>query len=486
MKHAFTRITAFLLAGIMLLSVTACATDGDGEETQAGLGTAAVTESDTGFKPDIEKKSYDCDFVITGVGNVRGWALAEVDREDSTGDPLEDAIYERSIRVKDHLGVNLIEVDAGDWITYAGNVLRTVQAGDDAYQMVSTSTYQGIVELMSSGAMYDFADFDAVNLDAPYWAFDYMDGLTIQDKYLLGYNDFCLSDTFCMVLNKDLMEEYTLKAPYEDIRNMKWTLDSFTTYVSKVSRDNGDNKWDEQDVYGITGWGWTDLIAFTQASGLRIVDRDEDDVYQIAYEMNQEKTLDLLEKLSKVYDAEYSYFWTPFSEREGITVPFGSGRTLIQMMNTSALPGLRGETVRFGVLPYPMYDEAQDAYKNLNWNGNIMVPSSIKNPDMVGETIELLAYYTAPVKTAYFEDLLGSKLAEAPDDAEMLDIIWESIVSDAGVITSNISNNAVDHFLYLVPNICRDGTGTYSSYVKSRIKLANKGLDNFFNPRTRG
>lgn len=477
MKFEPKKLTALLLAALMLLSATACAADSDTEETQ-NTSTETVGEEDTGFKPNIEKKNYDSDFVITGVGDVRAWAIAD---EDSAGDPLEDSIYERSIKIKDHLGVTLTEVDAGDWITYASNVLRTVQAGDDAYQLVSTAIYQGIVELMSSGAMYDFSEFDAVNLDAPYWAYDYMEGLTIQDKFLLGYNDACLSNTFCMVLNKDLMTEYGLTAPYDDVRNMKWTLDKLTTFVSKVSRDNGDNIWNEQDTYGIAGWGWTDLIAFTQASGMRIVDRDEDGTYQIAYEMNQEKTLALLEKLSKIYDAEYSYFYTPGTDLAGIG--FESNRVMIYMMNTSGLPGLRGETIRFGVLPYPMYDEAQGAYKNLNWNGNIMVPSSIKNPDMVGETIELMAYYTAPVKTAYFEDLLGSKLAEAPDDAEMLDIIWDSIVSDAGVITSNINSNAVDHFLYLVPSICRDGTGTYASYVKKRIKQANKGLDVFFNPR---
>ena len=481
MKFEPKRWMALLLAGVTLLSATACASGGDDTETQdGGLSMETSDELDTGFKPDIKETDYDCEFVITGVGDVRTWALAD---EDSSGDPLQDSIYERTVKIRDHLGVTMTEVDAGDWIEYAGNVLRTVQAGDDSYQLVSTSTYQGIVELMSSGAMYDFAEFDAVNLDAPYWAYDYMEGLTIQDKFLLGYNDACLSNTFCMVLNKDLADEYTLKYPYDDVRNMKWTLNTLTSFVSKVSRDNGDNVLDSQDVYGITGWGWTDLIAFTQASGLRIVDRDEDDRYQIAYEMNKEKTLDLLEKLSKIYDAEYSYFWTPGSERDGAGISFGSGRALIQMMNTSALPGLRGETIRFGVLPYPMYDEAQDGYKNLNWNGNFMVPSTIKNPDMVGETIELMAYYTAPVKTAYFEDLLGSKLAEAPDDAEMLDIIWDSIVSDAGVITSNISNNAVDYFLYLVPKICRDGVGTYSSYVKAKLNIANKGLDVFFHPR---
>ncbi len=480
MKNKAKRILALLLAVLTVLPCVACAkTDDPVAETQSAVTTEAV-EVDTSFKPDIEKKDYDTEFVITGLNN--GWLIAG---EDSAGDPFQDSIYERALRIQDYLGVTLKSADSGIWTEYAGNILRTIQAGDDAYQLVTTTTYQGIVELMSSGAMFDFSQFESVNLDAPYWAFDYMEGLTIQDQYLLGYNDFCLSNTFCMVLNKDLMTEYNLKAPYEDVRNMKWTLDRLVSFVSSVSRDNGDNVWNEQDIYGISGWGWTDFIAFTQACGLKIVDKDEDDLYQIAYEMNQEKTLALLEKLCEIYDAEYSYFWSPGTERDGKGIGFGSGRTLIQMMNTTSLPGLRGESVRFGVLPYPMYDEQQTAYMNLNWNGNIMVPSTIKNPEMVGDTIEMLAYYTTPVKTAYFEDLLGSKLAEAPDDAEMLDIIWNSIVSDAGVITSNISNNAVDHFLYLVPNVCKEGIGTYASYVKSRIKAANRGLENFFNPRKR-
>lgn len=481
MKFQPQKLVALLLAGLMVLPMAACATGDDSVETQDSNATQEETEADTGYKPDIEKKNYDCEFVITGAGSVRNWLLAE---EDSAGDPLEDSIYERAIKIQDYLGVTMKEVDAGDWIAYAGNVLRTVQAGDDAYQLVATSVYQGVVELMSSNAMCDFSEFEAVNLDAPYWAFEYMDGLTIQDKYLLGYNDSCLSNTFCIVLNKDLMDEYVLKAPYDDVNNMKWTLEKLKSFASVVSKDNGDNVLNENDVYGISGWGWTDFIAFVQASDLRIVDRDEDDNYQLAYQKNQEKVLNLLDKLSGMYESEYAYFWIHGTDRPSLS--FSSGRVLTQLMETVNLPGLRGESIRFGVLPYPMYDEKQDGYKNLNWNGNIMVPSSIKNPQMVGETIEMMAYYTAPVKTAYFEDLLGSKLAEAPEDAAMLDIIWDSIVSDAGVITSNLSNNSVDHFLYLVPNVVRDGVGTYSSYYKSKEKVANKALDRFFNPPTRG
>ena len=480
MKYPLKKLAALLLAGLMLLSAVACAQANDPVDTREENTTAAVTEAATAYKPDIEKTNYDCEFVITGSGHIREWSFAE---ENSKGDPFQDAIYERSLLIQDHLGVTLVDVSAGSWTEYASNVLIAIQSGDDAYQLVSTSTYEGVPALMSSGAMYDFAELDGVNLDAPYWAFDYMDGLTIQDQYLLGYNDYCLAATFCMVFNKDLAERYKLTEPYADVRNQTWTLDKLTAFVSDVSEDNGDNVWDENDVYGISGWGWTDYLAFVQSSDLRIVDRDEDGEYRVAYSGNNEKTLALLEKLDAIYQADYSYFWTPFSARDGKEIEFGSGQTLVQLKQTADLVTLRAETIRMGILPYPKYDEKQENYATLNWNGNIMVPSTVKNPLMVGQTLELLAYYSEPVKTAYFEDLLGTKLADSPDDADMLAIIWDAQVSDAGVITANLGNRTVDYLLYMVPNLCRDGIGSYASYLRKYEKSANKLLDKFFNPQ---
>ena len=483
MRFRPKKLLALLLAGLMLFSATACGQSDESEETKAPPDTEAVTEADTGYKPDIEKTDYACDFIITGNGNIRSWAIAD---EDSTGDPFQDAIYERAIRVKDHLGVTLVDVDAGSWTEYAGNVIRTVQAGTDEYQLVSTHVYQGVVELLSSGGMLDFTELDGVNLDAPYWDMAYMEDLTIGDKYLAGYNDFCLSEPFCMIFNKDLTEEYNLNAPYQEVRDMKWTLDKMISFVSTISRDNGDNVWNEQDTYGISSGGWVDFIGFVQSSDMKIVAKDSEGTYQIAYDDNNEKTLALLETLCEVYDAEYSWFSSPHTEREGKGIGFGSGRVLLSMTTTAGLTNLRGEALRFGVLPYPLYDEDQDAYHSLNWNGIIAVPSTVRNRQMVGETLELLAYYTNPVKVAYYEDLLGTKLADAPDDAEMLEIIWDSQISDAGLITANLLFPSMDYLLYLVPNICREGIGTYSSYLKKYMKPVNKALDNFFNPRRKG
>ena len=481
MKLQPKKLLALLLAGLMALSAVSCAQveESAGETQTQGNATQAVTEVETKYDPGIEKTNYDCEFVITGSGYIRKWSFAE---ENSKGDPFQDSIHERALKIEDHLGVTLVDVDSGSWTEYSANVLRTIQSGDDAYQLVSTSTYEGVPALMSSGAMYDFGELEGVNLDAPYWSLDYMEGLTIQDQYLLGYNDYCLAATFCIIFNKDLADRYSLTAPYDDVMNKKWTLDKLIAFVSDVSEDNGDNVWDEKDVYGISGWGWTDLINFVQSSDMRIIDRDEDGEYEVAYSKNNEKTLALLEKLDSIYQADYSYFWTPFSPRDGKELQFGTGQTLVQLKQTVDLVTLRGETVRIGVLPYPMYDENQGSYSTLNWNGNIMVPSTIKNPLMVGQTLELLAYYSEPVKVAYFEDLLGTKLADAPEDAEMLEIIWASQVSDAGVITANLGNRTIDYMLYMVPQLCRDGIGTYSSFLKRYENSSNKLLKKFFHP----
>ena len=103
---------------------------------------------------------------------------------------------------------------------------------------------------------------------------------------------------------------------------------------------------------------------------------------------------------------------------------------------------------------------------------------------MVSDAVELLAYYTSPVKTAYYEDLLGSKLAEAPEDAEMLDIIWDTQAGDVGLIVSNLQG--LGDLVCMIPNMCIEGgVNEYSSYLRKFSKIADRSLRDLFEPRVR-
>ncbi len=483
MKNKHRKLLALLLCILMVLPGVSCAEELNPGTTNESSDTSGnMSEGDATDKPTIATKNYDCDFNIVIPDNNPELCFDKnlILVEAGGGDTLSDSVYERSVRIKDHLGVNLVQQDAGDWIEYSANVIKTVQSGDDDYQLVMTSTYQGLTDLITSNALYDLGALESVDLDAQYWKKNLMDEIKVADQYLLGYSDLCLSKTHCLVFNKDMMEKYNMDVPYQLVRDKQWTLEKLMEMASLIKEDNGDSKWDNQDTYGITGWGWTYLISFITSSNLKIVDRDGEGLYKIAYNNNPDKINDLIETVFDLYNAEYSYFWGAWENASADKiVDFSNGTSLFQFYSSDQLTELRSSKIPFGVLPYPLYDENQESYKSLNWNGLMAVPTTIKNPDMVGEVLELLAYYTAPVKIAYYEDLLGSKLANAPEDAEMLDVIWDSQVSDVGLIICNC-HKSMDSLVYMIPQMCEGGNNIYTSYIKKFSSSAQKGLDRVF------
>ena len=473
MKVTLIRFFALLLAGILLISCVACADDtGNVSETTHAATHEEIEETETSFKPDIDTKNYGSEFIITGVDSIRNHAIAS---EEERGDPLMDTIYERNLKIEEQLGVEIVDVDAGDWKSYASNVIRTVQSGDDEYQMVSTHVYQGVVSFLTSDVAYDFAELESVNLDAPYWATEFMSEMMIQDQYLVGYNDLCLTSVHCITFNKEMMDTYRMQYPYDEVINKTWTLDRFFGMASTVTTGNSESN----GAYGIAGNGWIELISFVTSSDIKVVDKDSNGYFRIAYENNSEKTYDLLERIHGMFHSEYAYLSSPRLSREGLD--FRDGTSMFYLLASSDLPKYRDTSFEFGVLPYPLYDESQEKYRAMNWNGVIIIPSSIKNTEMVSDVMELFAYYSAPVKTAYYEDLLGSKIAQAPQDAEMVDIIWESVVSDVGMITANLAG--MDPLLYMVPNLCVDGIDRYASFLQANTKTANRSLDRLFNQK---
>ena len=482
-KSIGTGLLCVLISLMLVLSAVSCATN-QSDNTEASQTGSTVSEEESGYKPEISKKDYNCDFNVVLGGNwVKDLYLPDSE-EGQSDNGVPFAVYERWMKIKDQLGVTMQYVDGGSWTEYASTISRSVQSGDEDYQMVMTHVYQGIVELVTNNCLYDFADLPSVNLEADYWNRDLMDQIKVEDQYLLGYNDFCLSLTHTIVFNKDLMDKYRMTAPYDLVRNKQWTIDRLLEMASEVSEDsNGDGKMDWNDTYGMTGWGWTFLISFVTSSDLKIVDRDENDHYYIAYEDNEEKTIALIDKVKGMYESEYSYMWKSSYNPEQ-TVPFESGRTLFQLYDSTALQNLRGEDIRFGVLPYPLWDENQENYRSLNWNGVIGIPGVVRNPEMVSDVLELSAYYTEPVKIAYYEQLLGAKVADAPDDVDMLNTIWASQVSDVGLVFCNASG-AMDSLVYLLPKLCESPKTKFASFMRSNKKNAQAGLDKVFDSALR-
>ena len=129
-----------------------------------------------------------------------------------------------------------------------------------------------------------------------------------------------------------------------------------------------------------------------------------------------------------------------------------------------------------GILPLPKYDVGQKDYCHVNWGNNIIVPNTVRDKDMVGQVIELMCYYSNKVVLPkYYDEVLQLRVSDAPDDRDMVELIYDTIVYDPAIAYSD-GNNAVWNLVYITCFCIREGHESIASYYKTNSKFAQKQL----------
>ena len=489
MKSVTIKILALLLAAVMVIPMLAACgqtTDDPNTVTQGEQQSEASTEK----KPAIEKKKYDEEFTVIYCADTFNEGYFFIDEEDiQMGNDLEDKIYERMLNVQEYLGVDIIAENGGNFQAYTTPLKNSISAGDDSYQMVMTHVYMEVANLITSNYLRDFNDFESIQLDAEYWNQGLMEDLSINDAMYCGYNDFCLANCYMIGFNKTMIQDYasTIGDIYEQVRNKQWTLEKMIEYASLVSADNGDGKWDDQDTYGFSCYAWVPLVSFQHASNIPIVKRTSDGEFYVSPMVdNADKIVKLDEMLFDFMNAESTYCYAPGgigSNPNTTALPLKSNRVLFEIVNNYGLVSTKEDDVKIGVLPYPLWDSNQEKYQTLSWNGVLGIPTTIKNDNMVGDVIEMLAWFSEPVTTAFYETLLGSKVADAPEDVEMLQLVWDGQVSDVGLVFSS-SSSQMDCLLYAIPHHISANRPAYATYWKSNARSAERMLNKMFDKQS--
>jgi hypothetical protein len=127
-----------------------------------------------------------------------------------------------------------------------------------------------------------------------------------------------------------------------------------------------------------------------------------------------------------------------------------------------------------------MWDTAQKdvGYRHLQWGGYISVPAYVSNPQMVGETLEVLGFFSADVKTAYYEKMLGKQVADVPDDSQMLAIVWDTVCCEFAQTYSQTLGGTT--FLYMMASVTEANTSmNVASTVAGLERSANTAILKF-------
>lgn len=452
-KKAFRTGILLLLALCMLLSFAAC------KDEEAPVDTGEQETADPSVQLAFPKTNYKAEFKVLYPEwqMYKDYFFAE---EEQRGETIADAILDRADMVYDYLGVDVQGVPTPTHGTDAISSIAVeaknkVSAGDDAYQLILTHTFSSVSAMVTDGYLLDFYGMENINLEGDYWNKGAVDSLAVGGAGYYALSDYLIADPVSVFFNKGMLADYTqLPDPYQLVRDKQWTLEKMFQMASQVDVDNDGFTNPLDGTYGFTSMAdWT-FISLIDSCDVEII-RDDEGYKVLDMSAGNEAYAGLLDTVFENVGSDWTYLWkydAPVSEQMNISL----GRALFSMESLKDAYKHRESEVKFGILPTPTGSEGQD-YRSFNWSGMMCVPNTVKNQTMVEQTLEALAYFsTSTLKVAYYEKLLGGRLAEAPDDKAMLDVIWDSIVLNPAI---NYLDKPDSELGYLIYSIARGVEG---------------------------
>ncbi|MBQ8409985.1 MAG: hypothetical protein IJY39_14080 [Clostridia bacterium] len=482
---AYLKIISLILALLIVLSCFVACDNSDTQETvqesseatTVDTSTEAKTELETTFFPDIKKNDYNDSFFITIHTDSNPIDFYWV--EESSNDVLSQAIYNRQVKVKDYLGVEILATPVGNSSSYIEPFKTAVKNKDGSVDTLLTHVYHGIDGFVTENYLTDFKNIEGLNLNADYWNSSVMESISINDRMYLGFSDFNILYTHVVAFNKDMMAKYEdsmEESVYEMVENYHWTLDQMISIANMVYVDETSDGKTKDDTFGIVGLHDIAFCGFLHSSNINIIEINAAGDYELSVfnEVNKAKTTDVIEKIGNLVKSDCAWFW---KMRSGNDVNFYAGKALLSLSPTNHLPGYLNYDINFGVLPYPMYEEAQKdvGYRSLQWGGYLCVPSYMRDPALIGDTLEMMTFYSAEVNNAFYNKLLGKQVADSPIDQKMLEIVWDGLCSD--IAQTYYSSMTDTQILYVVPYLTfENSTQNIGSFIASKESTVNKKL----------
>lgn len=236
-----------------------------------------------------------------------------------------------------------------------------------------------------------------------------------------------------------MMERLGLDAPYDLVREGKWTLDAMNTYLTAAANLNGDDsaawKKDGKVVYGYSN-NQNGIIKFLQGCGENIVEVKDG---KLTYTAGTERFYDCVSKLSKIFttsdakgiNAPNGDDWKDDDGNPGYIHVFTSGRALFSDCEVNKFQGFRKLDFEYGIVPYPKYDEAQKTYFCDTWQGSpaAFIPVTSADAEKAGLILDAMAYEGEKTAVPAFRDYaVEQKGLRNEDSIEMLAIATRNII----------------------------------------------------------
>lgn len=452
------RIFAFLLCTLLCI-VPACSAQRT-EETNVDRETETESvhaEEEVQSLPSGDFQGYECHFAQYIFGHLSNMSKYQVTVDETSGEAVNDALYNASRTVEDRLCV-VLKTDVYTERDDVNTTLRSaILAGDnvcDAFFSLDANSY------FRDGSILNLSDISTLHFDNPWWNRNAIDSIRLTNDIFLGYGALSTmqySNYIITLFNKKIAADIGMEDPYAMVREDRWTLDVMKSSIETAVQDvNGDGKMDaKNDIYGHSACE-PGMMKMLYGSGASLFGRDADGT--ITYRGIDENFYAVFEKLSGIFSDKKSFYLGWSTSNVSQYHMMKTNQTLFADPLVLELEELRDMETDYGVIPSPKFDETQAEYISYIYSdcAPLTVPVTVEDPERTGTIIENLCAETyTTVKDIYLEDLLEQKLLRDQESIEMMRIILDSkAVVDpcyiynwggvVGVLTKAIQKNPTD------------------------------------------
>ena len=437
------RLALVLLCAAMLLTTFGCSNTGSAETAAdtAAEQTAETVPEETAFhwKNGVEVNDYEgYTFTLLNGCTASWFSYTLIVPEESTGEPVNDAFYERNMRVNELLNVEITENNVSD---SAADLRTAVKAGTNDFD-VALCTLMNSYAIAMENNIYDLNTIDGFNFSNVWWDQNAVDDLTINDKlyFVTSSSDTTRLDSIrALFFNKEMVEEFAMENPYTLVDEGKWTIDVFTEMCQTVVTDlDGDGKMTDLDRYGWISYTaiMTDLLINGMNNRYLYIDSETGRV------ANGTIGEEFYDAFSKVYDLVNSpddaVFNIQASKHSGHLRGMGDRIQEQIFVENGALfyseclawsRVMREMEADFGILPPPKYDEAQERHYSIIINPFMqMIPVTSEDTARTANVMEAFAAASHDtVVPAYIDITLTGKVARDTDTVRMLNLVFDEL-----------------------------------------------------------
>ena len=493
-SNRFPKLLAWMLLLCIMLTAVSCAKKAPSEETaQTNPPPASV---DTSYDPEIEAVDFGGEsFVIFTRTNYGGSSYEEFDVQEYTDDIINQAVYDRNIYLEDKYNME-IEVNTEHKDSVAQVVYQLHLSDLVNFDMVST-TLTHMINLARNGVLAEIGDIPIIDTSAPYWFDDIIDAGTVNNKSFVLAGDanlWVLHSVGATMFNRSMINDLNLTSPYTLIENNEWTYAKLYEMTKEANLPNSNSNV-ASNRYGITSTYAVVETMFTGMGGT-LVSRDQDGAMSVGY--LSDRNIDIITKIvdywsdtdSALLINRHDSYTSPNGASSNLMMDvFNSGNALFVIEMMYQFPTLIHNEYGVGIVPAPKYDAAQEEYYSFVHQGHATgmgVPNkwlgNSERMDRIGRVMEDMNYKSrSTVRQTYYEDNLRLRRAQDDESYEMLEIVYDRMVMDPGMMLQGAGFKASDKIRALV--YAADTSDIYSSMLanyESDMEILQDLIDNYF------